>query len=249
MGDKKERNRRTSTRIKAAIHAIGQMQFPNTKICINKGKRTAEMKCCKTENAQNHSKWILKFKTQNAHEKKKKMVNKMCTQSTNTQRIYGCWRSTHFNLRKCKLNARNAIDNMIPIKASVDTIKNASGEMVATRNLKTRFAIGTWPFFHLIGTHFKQSKSKWSFDGWNRATDFSTPSCTWLKTEMPIRSAPENDTGPFTMEKRTKKKREFKREQWYRVEKKQTLKHNWKTQLFRFIEAILRELHGQKINI
>lgn len=54
------------------------------------------------------------------------------------------WRMlTHFNLRKCKLNARNAIDNMMPIRASVDTTKNATGDMVATRNLKTRFAIGT----------------------------------------------------------------------------------------------------------
>lgn len=50
---------------------------------------------------------------------------------------------THFNLRKCKLNARNAIDNMIPINANVDTTKNATGEIVATRNLKIRFAIGT----------------------------------------------------------------------------------------------------------
>lgn len=104
---------------------------------------------------------------------------------------------THFNLRKCKLNARNAIDNMIPIRASVDTIKNATGETVATRNLKIRLAIGTWPFFHLIGTHFRQSKSKCNFDGWNKATDCNWPSCTWLKTEIPIRSAPLNETGPF----------------------------------------------------
>lgn len=50
---------------------------------------------------------------------------------------------TYLSLRKCKLNATNAIDNIIPIRASVDTVKNAIGEMVATRNLKIRFAIGT----------------------------------------------------------------------------------------------------------
>lgn len=72
---------------------------------------------------------------------------------------------THFNLRKCKLNARNAIDNMIPTKAKLEEIKNAIGDIVATRSLKIRLAIGTWPFFHLIGTHFKQSKSKCNCDG------------------------------------------------------------------------------------
>lgn len=50
---------------------------------------------------------------------------------------------THFNLRKCKLNAKNEMDNMMPIRASVDTIKNAIGDTVATRSLKIRFAIGT----------------------------------------------------------------------------------------------------------
>lgn len=104
---------------------------------------------------------------------------------------------THFNLRKCKLNAKNAIDNMMPISASVDTTKNAIGDMVATRNLKIRFAIGTTSFFHLTGTHFRQSKSKCNFDGWNNATDCNWLFCTWLNTEMPIRSAPLNDTGPF----------------------------------------------------
>lgn len=50
---------------------------------------------------------------------------------------------TYFKFRKCKLNAKNAIDNMIPISANADTTKNATGAIVATRNLKTRFAIGT----------------------------------------------------------------------------------------------------------
>lgn len=72
---------------------------------------------------------------------------------------------THFNLRKCKLNARNVIDNMMPIKAKLEEIKNADFDIVDTRNLKIRLAIGTCPFFHLIGTHFEQSKSKWSCDG------------------------------------------------------------------------------------
>lgn len=103
---------------------------------------------------------------------------------------------THFNLRKCKLNARNEIDNMMPIRASVDTMKNAIGDTVATRSLKILFAIGTCIFFHLMGTHFWHSKSKCSFDGWNSATDCSRPSCTWLKTEMPMRSAPLKLTGP-----------------------------------------------------
>lgn len=117
---------------------------------------------------------------------------------------------THFSLRKCKLNATNAMDNMMPIRDSVDTIENAIGEMVATRNLKIRFAIGTWPFFHLMGTHFKQSKSKCNCDGWNNATDCSRPSCTWLNTEMPTRSAPLNETGPFTKSNSIAKKKEWK---------------------------------------
>lgn len=86
---------------------------------------------------------------------------------------------------------------MTPIRANVDTMKNATGDIVATRNLKTRFAMGTWPFFHFTGTHFKQSKSKCNWDGWNNATDCKRPSCNWLKTEMGIRSAPLNETGPF----------------------------------------------------
>lgn len=57
--------------------------------------------------------------------------------------IYLLLQYTHFILRKCKLNARNAIDNIIPINDNVEMMKNAIGDMVATRSLNTRFAIGT----------------------------------------------------------------------------------------------------------
>ena len=113
---------------------------------------------------------------------------------------------THFSLRKCKLNARNEIDNMMPIRASVDTIKNASGDTVATRSLKILLAIGTWPFFHFMGKHFWQSKSKCNFAGWNNATDCNRPSWTWLKTEMPMRSAPLKLTGPCWCETKGREK-------------------------------------------
>lgn len=45
------------------------------------------------------------------------------------------------------------------------TVKNASFEMVAKRNLNTRLAIGTTSFSHLINVHDKQAKSKNSVSG------------------------------------------------------------------------------------
>lgn len=73
--------------------------------------------------------------------------------------------STHFNFRKCKLNARNIIDNTIPTTAIVVIVKNASFEIVAKRSLKIRFEMGTTLFSHLIVMQLGQVKSKNSVSG------------------------------------------------------------------------------------
>lgn len=49
--------------------------------------------------------------------------------------------------------------------ASEVTVKNASLEIVAKRNLKIRFAIGTMSFSHLMIAHDGQVKSKNSVSG------------------------------------------------------------------------------------
>jgi len=67
--------------------------------------------------------------------------------STETSRKFS---TTHLSFLKCKLNAKNIIDRMMPTIASDVTVKNANFDIVAMRTLKTRFAIGTWPFVNLI---------------------------------------------------------------------------------------------------
>ena len=54
---------------------------------------------------------------------------------------------------------------MMPKMARDVTVKNANLEMVAKRSLKTRFAIGTTSFSHLIIEHDEHVKSKNSVSG------------------------------------------------------------------------------------
>lgn len=71
----------------------------------------------------------------------------------------------HFSFRKCRLNARNIIDRIIPTTASVVMVKNASFEMVEKRSLKMRLAMGTTLFCHLIVMQLGHVKSKSSVSG------------------------------------------------------------------------------------
>jgi hypothetical protein len=72
---------------------------------------------------------------------------------------------TYFSFRKCKLNAKNMSDKTIPTPASDVMVKNASREMVAKRSLKTRLAMGTTLFSHLIVMQLGHVKSKSSVSG------------------------------------------------------------------------------------
>lgn len=54
---------------------------------------------------------------------------------------------------------------MMPKIANDVTVKNASFEIVAKRSLKTRLAIGTMSFSHLIIVHEGHVKSKNSVSG------------------------------------------------------------------------------------
>lgn len=74
-------------------------------------------------------------------------------------------RKFYFSLRKCKLNAKNIIDKIIPTIASDVTVKNASLEIVAKRSLKMRLEMGTTLLCHLIVMQFGQVKSKSSVSG------------------------------------------------------------------------------------
>ena len=71
----------------------------------------------------------------------------------------------YLSFRKCKLNAKNIDDKIIPNIANDVTVKNANFDIVAQRNLNTRFAMGTTLFFHLIVEHDGQLKSKNSVSG------------------------------------------------------------------------------------
>lgn len=63
------------------------------------------------------------------------------------------------------LNAKNMIDNTMPTNANVVTVKNAYLETEAILSLKTRFAMGTTLFSHLIVMQFWQLKSSLTVSG------------------------------------------------------------------------------------
>lgn len=63
------------------------------------------------------------------------------------------------------LNARNIIDKIIPTDANEVIVKNAYLEIEAILSLKTRFAMGTTLFSHLIVMQFWQLKSNITVSG------------------------------------------------------------------------------------